>query len=106
MVAIVSTFWRRCCSSACVLGDKSANRTGERRLRRQSYRETIHQKEAPAHGIYHLSSSGTGSHTIALDGCDVRTTVDDAPMYLPSLGADLFYRTVKGGWPIAAARSG
>jgi thioester reductase-like protein len=47
---------------------------------------TIHQKEAPAHGIYHLSS-GTGSQTyheltdaISHDGGMMR------PMYLPSLG--------------------
>jgi nucleoside-diphosphate-sugar epimerase len=47
---------------------------------------TIHQKEAPAHGIYHLSS-GTGSQTyheltdsISHDGGMMR------PMYLPALG--------------------
>ena len=47
---------------------------------------TIHQKEAPTHGIYHLSS-GTGSQTyqqltdaISHDGGMMR------PMYLPSLG--------------------
>src|SRR5260370_10639507 len=47
---------------------------------------TIHQKETPAHGIYHLSS-GTGSQTyqeltdaISHDGGMMR------PMYLPSLG--------------------
>ncbi len=47
---------------------------------------TIHQKEVPAHGIYHLSS-GTGSQTyqeltdaISHDGGMMR------PMFLPSLG--------------------
>ena len=47
---------------------------------------TIHQREAPAQGIYHLSS-GTGSQTyheltdsISHDGAMMR------PMYLPSLG--------------------
>jgi nucleoside-diphosphate-sugar epimerase len=47
---------------------------------------TIHQKEAPTHGIYHLSS-GTGSQTyqeltdaISHDGGMMR------PMYMPSLG--------------------
>src|SRR5882762_5079842 len=62
---------------------------------------TIHQKEAPAHGIYHLSS-GTGSQTyleltkaIAQAGGMIR------PMFLPSLGGP-FSRTVN--W--AANRTG
>src|SRR5882724_1830949 len=47
---------------------------------------TIHQKEAPAHGIYHLSS-GTGSQTYQ----ELTDTISQAggmlrPMFLPSLG--------------------
>ena len=47
---------------------------------------TIHQKEAPAHGIYHLSS-GTGSQTYQ----ELTDAISQAggmlrPMFLPSLG--------------------
>src|SRR5207249_9245249 len=47
---------------------------------------TIHQKEAPAHDIYHLSS-GTGSQTYQ----ELTDAISQAggmmrPMYLPSLG--------------------
>src|SRR5260370_29866341 len=47
---------------------------------------TIHQKEAPAHGIYHLSS-GTGSQTYQ----ELTDAISQAggmmrPMYMPSLG--------------------
>src|SRR2546427_12870914 len=62
---------------------------------------TIHQKEAPAHDIYHLSS-GTGSQTSQ----ELTDAISQAggmmrPMYLPSLGGP-FSSTVNWG----AKRSG
>jgi hypothetical protein len=47
---------------------------------------TIHQKETPAHGIYHLSS-GTGSQTyLELTDAIAQAGGMLRPMFLPSLG--------------------
>src|SRR5260370_8973679 len=47
---------------------------------------TIHQKDAPAHGIYHLSS-GTGSQTyLELTDAIAQAGGMLRPMFLPSLG--------------------
>lgn len=62
---------------------------------------TIHQKEAPAHGIYHLSS-GTGSQTyLELTDAIAQAGGMQRPMFWPSLGGP-FSRTVS--W--VANRSG
>jgi hypothetical protein len=48
---------------------------------------TIHQKDAPAHSIYHLSS-GTGSQTyVELTDALAAASSGRRPVYVPSLGS-------------------